>query len=63
MKSDPEQEAVGKLGVLPHRVVDLIDYQAGAIVSREVVKGETGTVAVRGEAETTYDRDPSTSSG
>ena len=46
MKSDPEQKAVGKLGVMPHRVVDMIDYQAGAIVSREVVKGKTGTVTV-----------------
>ena len=46
MKSDREQKAVGKLGVMPHRVVDMIDYQAGAIVSREVVKGKTGTVTV-----------------
>ena len=46
MKSDPKLKAVGKLGVLPHRVVDVIDYQAGAIVSREVVKGKTGTVTV-----------------
>jgi len=30
MKSDGEQKAVGKLGVVPHRVVDVIDYQAGA---------------------------------
>jgi quercetin dioxygenase-like cupin family protein len=35
-----------KLAVVPHRVVDVIDYQAGAIVSREVVKGKTGTVTV-----------------
>ncbi len=46
MKSEREQKAVGKLGVVPHRVVDVIDYQAGAIVSREVVKGKTGTVTV-----------------
>jgi quercetin dioxygenase-like cupin family protein len=46
MKSDRGQKAVGKLGVVAHRVVDVIDYQAGAIVSREVVKGKTGTVTV-----------------
>jgi quercetin dioxygenase-like cupin family protein len=42
MKSRP----TGKLGALPHDVVDLIVYQADAIVSREIVKGKTGTVTV-----------------
>jgi len=46
MKSDPKLKAVGKLGVLPHQIVDLIDYQAGAIVSREILKAKTGTVTV-----------------
>jgi quercetin dioxygenase-like cupin family protein len=36
----------GKLSTLPHDVVGLIDYQADAIVSREIVKGKTGTVTV-----------------
>ena len=46
MKSGEKLKTVGKLGVLPHRVADLIDYQADAIVSREVLKAKTGTVTV-----------------
>jgi quercetin dioxygenase-like cupin family protein len=32
--------------VLPHGVVDLIDYQADAVVSRVILKAKTGTVTV-----------------
>ena len=41
-----KSKVTGKLGTLPHEVVGLIDYQADAIVSREIVKGKTGTVTV-----------------
>jgi quercetin dioxygenase-like cupin family protein len=46
MKNDRKLKPAGKLGVLPHRVVDLIDYQADAIVSREILKAKTGTVTL-----------------
>ena len=46
MKSDQEPKTAGKLGVLPHRVLDLIDYQADAVVSREILKAKTGTVTL-----------------
>jgi len=46
MKRDQKRKTVGKLGALPHRVVDLIDYQADAVVSRQIVKAKTGTVTV-----------------
>ena len=46
MKSDPKLKAVGKLGVVPRGVVDLIDYQADAVVSRQILKAKTGTVTV-----------------
>jgi quercetin dioxygenase-like cupin family protein len=41
-----KSKTTGKPGALPHDVLDLINYQADAIVSREIVKGETGTVTV-----------------
>ena len=46
MKNNQQPKTVGKLGALPHRIVDLIDYQADAIVSREILKTKTGTVTV-----------------
>jgi quercetin dioxygenase-like cupin family protein len=39
-------KTTGKLGVLPHTVVDLIDYQKDAVVSREILKAKTGTVTL-----------------
>jgi quercetin dioxygenase-like cupin family protein len=39
-------KSAGKLGTLPHAAVDLIDYQADAIVSREILKGKTGSVTI-----------------
>jgi quercetin dioxygenase-like cupin family protein len=39
-------KATGKLAARPHDVAGLIDYQVDAIVSREIVKGKTGTVTV-----------------
>jgi len=39
-------KTTGKLGKLPHPVVEMIDYQADAIVSREILKAKTGTVTV-----------------
>jgi quercetin dioxygenase-like cupin family protein len=41
-----KSKTIVKLGTVPHDVVDLIDYQPDAIVSREIVKGETGSVTV-----------------
>jgi quercetin dioxygenase-like cupin family protein len=41
-----KSKTTGKLATLPQDVVGLIDYQADAIVSREIVKGKTGTVTV-----------------
>lgn len=46
MNSDKKSKAAGKLGVQPHAVTDLIDYQVDAVVSREILKGKTGTVTV-----------------
>jgi bifunctional ADP-heptose synthase (sugar kinase/adenylyltransferase) len=46
MKRGNKLKTVGKLGVLPHTVVGLIDYQADAVVSREILKAKTGTVTV-----------------
>mgnify|MGYP001481478755 CR=1 FL=1 len=34
------------IGVRPARVVDLVGYQDGAVVSREVLRKNTGTVTV-----------------
>jgi len=41
-----KSKTASKLGTLPQDVVDLIDYQSDAIVSREIVKGKTGSVTV-----------------
>jgi quercetin dioxygenase-like cupin family protein len=41
-----KSKTTGKLGTFPHDVVDLVAYQADAIVSREILKGKTGTVTV-----------------
>jgi quercetin dioxygenase-like cupin family protein len=41
-----KSKATGKLATRPHDVAGLIAYQADAIVSREIVKGKTGTVTV-----------------
>ena len=46
MENDRKPRTVGKLGALPHPIVDLIDYQANAVVSREILKAKTGTVTV-----------------
>ena len=46
MKNHQQLKAAGKLGVLPHRIVGLIDYQADAVVSREILKAKTGTVTL-----------------
>ena len=46
MKRESKLKAVGKLGVTPHGVVELIDYQANAVVSRQILKAKTGTVTV-----------------
>jgi quercetin dioxygenase-like cupin family protein len=46
MKSDKKLRTVGKLAGIPHRVVELADYQTDAVVSREILKGKAGTVTV-----------------
>ena len=46
MKSNQEPKTAGKLGVLPHGLAGLIDYQAEAVVSREILKAKTGTVTL-----------------
>ena len=46
MKNHPKPKPVGKLGALPHPILDLIDYQSDAVVSREILKAKTGTITV-----------------
>ena len=46
MKHDTETKAKGLAGAQAARAAELINYQDGAIVSRELVKKPTGTVTV-----------------
>jgi quercetin dioxygenase-like cupin family protein len=46
MKHETETKSKGLVGVQVARAAELINYQDGAIVSRELVKKPTGTVTV-----------------
>ena len=46
MGHDKEKAAAQKPSMEPTRLADLIDYQAGSVVSREIMKGKTGTVTL-----------------
>jgi quercetin dioxygenase-like cupin family protein len=46
MKPDTKTNCKGLAGALPARVAELVNYQDGAIVSRELVKKPTGTVTL-----------------
>ena len=46
MKPDTKTKCKGLAGALPARVAELVNYQDGAIVSRELVKKPTGTVTI-----------------
>ena len=46
MKQDTEPKSKGFIGAQVARAAELVNYQDGAIVSRELVKKPTGTVTV-----------------
>ena len=46
MEQRKEQVSAEKLIAQVIRPVDLVDYQDGAVVSREIISGKTGTVTV-----------------
>jgi quercetin dioxygenase-like cupin family protein len=46
MKHDTETKSKGLAGAQAARAAELVNYQDGAIVSRELVKKPTGTVTV-----------------
>jgi quercetin dioxygenase-like cupin family protein len=46
MKRTEKPKRIGSLGAQPHPAIDLIDYQAEAVVSRVILKGKTGTVTI-----------------
>jgi quercetin dioxygenase-like cupin family protein len=46
MKPNAETKPKGLTGAQPARLVELVNYQDGAIVSRELVKKPTGTVTI-----------------
>ncbi len=46
MKPSESQERDERLGLHTLRLVDLVDYQDGAVVSRTIVDKETGTVTL-----------------
>lgn len=46
MKPYEKQDGNEKLEVQAHRSIDLVDYQDGSIVSREIISKKTGTVTM-----------------
>jgi len=46
MKHDDKGKAAEHLGARVVRMADLVDYQVGSVVSREVISRKTGTVTV-----------------
>ena len=44
MAQDEKQKGIGKLETQAIRLIDLVDYQDGSIVSREIISKKTGTV-------------------
>ncbi len=46
MKPPSKSASAGLVDAAPVRLADLVDYQTGAVVSREVLKKKTGTVTL-----------------
>ena len=46
MERHEEQIGADKLMPQVARLTDMIDYQQGSVVSREIIKGKTGTVSL-----------------
>jgi len=46
MKHDKEKTGAEKLKLQATRLVNLVDYQKGSVVSREITKKKTGTVTL-----------------
>ncbi len=46
MAHDKEEAAVRDPEIEPTRLVDMIDYQAGSVVSREILRQKAGTVTL-----------------
>jgi quercetin dioxygenase-like cupin family protein len=46
MVHDKKKAAAQTPDMGPARLADMIDYQAGSVVSREIMKGKTGTVTL-----------------
>jgi hypothetical protein len=46
MTAEGKSRRIGKLVVRPRKLVDLVDYQAGSVVSRAILKAKTGTVTL-----------------
>jgi quercetin dioxygenase-like cupin family protein len=46
MKAESRPRKIGKLDVQARKLVDLVDYQAGSVVSRVILKAKTGTVTL-----------------
>jgi quercetin dioxygenase-like cupin family protein len=46
MKAESRPKRIGKSGVRARRLVDLVDYRAGSVVSREILKAKTGAVTL-----------------
>jgi quercetin dioxygenase-like cupin family protein len=45
-ESERKSEGVGNLQAQVVKLADLVDYQQGSVVSREIVKKDTGTVTL-----------------
>ncbi len=46
MKPNRKELGAGQVKPQVARLTEMIDYQAGSVVSREIVKGKTGTVTL-----------------
>ena len=46
MEHDEKQTGVGKIPPQPVKMMDLIDYQKGAVVSRTIIDKKTGTLTL-----------------
>ena len=46
MTAEGKPRRIGKLVMRPRKLVNLIDYQAGSVVSRVILKAKTGTVTL-----------------
>jgi quercetin dioxygenase-like cupin family protein len=46
MKAENKPRRIGKLNVQARNLVELVDYQAGSVVSRVILKAKTGTVTL-----------------